>query len=84
MSWEPVIHSHITDELASGHPLAHETVRCVSCDEVVHAENNECMQTWVETGRGPYCLPCWIASVSVEDLGRGVLAGHWAIPEPRL
>ena len=22
----------------------------------VHAENNECMQTWVETGIGAFCL----------------------------
>lgn len=56
---EPRIHSHITDELPDGHPLAHEQVDCKKCGVLVHAFNNECMQTWVETGNGPFCLRCF-------------------------
>lgn len=56
---EPVIHSHITDCLPEGHPLAYESVSCIVCGVLVHASNNECMQTWVETGCGSGCLKCF-------------------------
>jgi hypothetical protein len=56
---EPVLHSHVSDALPDDHPLASENVSCASCDEMVHASNNECMQTWVETGKGPHCLLCF-------------------------
>lgn len=65
---EPKIHSHITDVLPDEHPLAHEQIRCVACEVLVHAFNNECMQTWVETGLGNYCLRCF-ASTRGEVLG---------------
>ncbi len=58
---EPNIWSHLTDELPSDHPLAREQVYCRRCRALVHAFNNECMQTWVETGKGPYCLACFAA-----------------------
>ena len=53
MNAEPIIHSHITDMLDDGHPLAFKTVCCQmirehKCNEMLHAENNECMTTWVE------------------------------------
>lgn len=57
---EPLIHSHITDGLPDDHPKAWETVWCDGCPgEMLHCENNECMQTWVETGKGDYCLKCF-------------------------
>lgn len=58
---EPLIHSHITDGLPEDHPLARVTVRCdgVSCSEMLHSETNECMQTWLETDWGNYCLRCF-------------------------
>lgn len=59
---EPRIHSHITDVLPDDHPLAHEQVECGKCGVLVHAFNNECMQTWVETGCGPFCLRCFAAT----------------------
>ena len=57
-SREPRIHSHIDDLLPANHPLAHEDVRCDRCNRFLHASNNECMQTWVETGRGNFCWLC--------------------------
>ena len=59
---EPKIHSHITDVLPDGHPLANEQVEFCKCRVLVHAFNNECMQTWVETGRGAFCLRCFAAT----------------------
>lgn len=59
---EPLIHSHITDGLPGDHLLAHEQVVCTGCGVLVHASNNECMQTWIETGRGAYCLKCFAAT----------------------
>lgn len=57
---EPKIHSHIEDELPEDHPLAYESVWCDGdCGRLVHAGNNECMRTWVETGRGNLCLWCF-------------------------
>ena len=59
MSREPQIHSHITDGLPPDHPLAEETVVCARCQVMVHACNNECMQTWVESEHGNFCWPCF-------------------------
>ena len=59
MSEEPKIHSHITDCLPDGHPLANKTVYCDSCGAMVHAFNNECMQTWVEFDFGNFCIRCF-------------------------
>jgi hypothetical protein len=82
---EPRIWSHITDVLPDGHPLAHVTVYCAACREMVHAGNNECMQTWVETGRGPHCLPCFVDAVRGAEPdeqrdGLCVLEDEWGLP----
>ncbi len=67
MTAEPLIHSHIEDCLPEGHRLAWASVFCAVCGEMVHCENNECMQIWVETGVGDYCLPCFAAESAVRD-----------------
>jgi len=56
---EPRIHSHIDDVLEKEHPLSEKQVHCKKCKVLVHAFNNECMQTWIETGSGNYCLKCF-------------------------
>lgn len=66
---EPLIHSHREDCLPTDHPLAHETVFCDKCGDMVHAANNECMDTWVELPDkdtittvpiyGNFCLRCF-------------------------
>lgn len=53
---DPVLHSHIEDALPDDHPLAWESQLCMVCKVPLHASNNECMQTWIETGNGSYCL----------------------------
>lgn len=65
---EPLIHSHITDELPNGHKLAQETVYCKSCDKMLHHSINECMQTWVETGYGNYCIKCFSVHSVLDDI----------------
>ena len=65
---DPVLHTHIEDMLPDHHPLAFQQVRCdskVRCEQwqeraLLHAANNECMQTWVETGKGNFCLSCFL------------------------
>ncbi len=54
MRKEPKIHSHVEDGLPDNDPLAYKTVYCdgAQCGEMLHAANNECMQTWFETGKG--------------------------------
>ena len=69
---EPQIHSHITDVLADEHPLAYDHVECVVCKELVHAANNECMQTWVESGSGNYCLKCFADHGTVLEDGEAL------------
>jgi hypothetical protein len=66
---EPRLHSHIEDVLPDDHPLAYVTVSCdgLDCTRMVHASNNECMTTWVETGLGNYCLRCFCAAVAVQE-----------------
>lgn len=65
---EPRIHSHIVDCLPDEHPKAFEAVYCDGCRSMLHAWNNECMQTWIETGRGNFCIPCFSATPDVEAL----------------
>jgi hypothetical protein len=74
---EPLLHSHVEDELPAHHPLAFQFVYCLSCREMVHAGNNECMRTWVETGKGPYCIEC------LADLTDGCLEEEdgWGLTE---
>lgn len=52
------LHDHAEDALPNAHPLAFEDVFCKRCGEMLHAGNNECMQAWVETGKGNYCVEC--------------------------
>ena len=56
---EPKIHSHIEDVLDDSHPLAYAHLDCKDCGALIHAANNECMRTWVETGAGNFCLQCF-------------------------
>jgi hypothetical protein len=55
---EPLVHSHLSDCLPSSHPLAHKQVHCDKCDGIVHAGNNECMQTWFEFEEANVCAQC--------------------------
>ena len=59
MTKEPLIHSHIMDMLPTNHPLAFTEVDCDKCKVQVHAVNNECMQTWLETEDGNFCTKCF-------------------------
>lgn len=83
---EPLIHSHITDCIPDDHPKAWDTIMCVAgCGTMVHASNNECMATWVETGRGEYCWNCFVAAVRLEDgeysnESASCLEDHWGLP----
>lgn len=56
---EPKIHSHIEDGLPDECPQALMTFGCLKCGVMIHAGNNECMRTWVATGIGNFCLPCF-------------------------
>jgi hypothetical protein len=70
MTGEPQIHSHITDILPTDHRLAFTAIYCGSCKAMLHAFNNECMTTWVESGLGNFCLACFAAlpdSDALED-----------------
>jgi hypothetical protein len=81
MNIEPKIHSHIEDCLEEAHPLAFEQVYCdgrktdANHDKILHAANNECMQTWVETGRGNFCWKCFCKMASTVLPDRLALQG---------
>lgn len=68
---EPRIHSHITDVFPDDHPLAYKNFGCehLDCDALLHAGNNECMQTWIETGIGNFC----VEHAPLSDVLRGEL-----------
>ncbi len=59
---EPLLHSHITDELPPDHPLAHERVYCDRCQTLLHLQTNSCMRTWIESGCGNFCVRCFIVA----------------------
>lgn len=44
---------------------------------MVHASNNECMQTWVETGEGAYCIRCF----GTPGNGFSTLGDNHALPD---
>ena len=76
-SQEPLIHSHIEDCLDTDHRLAYEQVDCDTCGVQVHADNNECMQTWVECvpvvhmgmiKGGNWCIKCFAAIKNIETM----------------
>jgi hypothetical protein len=71
---EPRIWSNITDALPEDHPLAFKTLYCVTCDAMLHCGHNECMRTWVETGKGQHCLECFVRTVD-----GGVLEDGWGL-----
>jgi hypothetical protein len=78
---EPQIHSHNIDVLAYDHPWAWEQVYCESCSELVHAVNNECMQTWIEYGakeRRAICATCFGITGDTE-FGLGVLEDRFVL-----
>lgn len=66
---DPKIHSHIEDVLPNEHPLSHKCVLCSTCGGMLHASNNECMQTWIETGNGNFCVRCFAKIKGVSALG---------------
>lgn len=70
---EPIIHSNITDALPKDHHLAYKIVNCKNCKTMCHCDNNECMQTWVETGDGNYCIDC------LARITDGVLGSNYAL-----
>ena len=78
---EPRIHSHVTGRLPDTHPLARSRVSCKRCESIVHLASNSCMLTWIETGRGNFCLPCFavIAGGAPPDK-RSQLAGLDCLP----
>jgi hypothetical protein len=65
---DPILHSHIEDVLPEDHPDAYKTLSCVECNRMIHAINNECMQTWIESGKGNFCLKCFACLPEVEAL----------------
>lgn len=74
---EPVLHSYVTDGLPEDHPLAWESVYCLSCQAMVHSIPNECMRPWFETGRGPRCFECFVTEFGDGDQDED----SWGFPD---
>lgn len=64
---DPVLHSFAADVLPDDHPLAFESFGCDGCGVPIHAFNNECMSTWVESTIGNHCVTCFAAGIDSED-----------------
>ena len=60
---EPRLHSHISDQLPADHQLATRRLSCERCETILHVQTNQCLRTWVESGRGNYCLYCFVVVV---------------------
>ena len=75
---EPKIHSHITVMLPDDHPLAYMHTHCAKCGDLVHAGNNMVMQTWIETGKGCFCVACFNFLHIHEAMH---LREDWGLPE---
>lgn len=57
---EPKIWGFVNDFLPNDHKLAWECLHCSKCSCLIHAGYNEVMSTWIETGKGNYCIKCFI------------------------
>ena len=83
---EPLLHSHVTDGLPADHPLARTRVRCDRCETLLHLQGNSCMRTWLETGRGNFCVRCFLVAaggLARDDTrlaGVDCLAPDFAVP----
>lgn len=64
---DPVFHSHITDFLPDEDDRAYTSIFCTRCNEMVHAFNNETMQSWFDTGVGPLCWDCFAGAMECDD-----------------
>lgn len=69
---EPKIH-FLNDDLLDDHEYAFETLYCKNCKEMIHAGNNELMQTWVQSHKGNYCLTCFSSSINVGEWDEDIL-----------
>jgi len=63
---EPIIHSHISDELHPDSELlkklkesGNDGIYCDKCGKMLCDFNSECMETWFETDYGNYCTDCF-------------------------
>lgn len=64
---DPILHLGIKDRLPDNHPLASQSVYCENCGGSVHAFNNETMDSWVETGKGNFCLDCFYEAYKSDE-----------------
>ena len=74
------MHTHITDGLPDGHSLRDQHVSCGKCGELVHAADNECMQTWFEFRGSILCSACLkgipgLYAIDAEEFTRHALDG---------
>ncbi len=67
----PKPHDHTEDELPESHPLAFDDVFCDGCGAMLHASNNECMQTWFEIEKWNYCEKCFALMSGVVPVSVG-------------
>ena len=72
---EPLLHSHVADGLPEAHPLAQTRVRCARCNDLLHLQSNSCMRTWIESGRGNFCLRCFVLTAGGLSVDETRLAG---------
>lgn len=49
------------DCLPDDDPRCNDSLKCYACQGLVHAFNNETMQPWLDTPKGPVCLDCLVA-----------------------
>ncbi len=68
-TFEAQIHTDQIGGLEDEHPMANIEVRCIHCDQQVHAFNNECMTEWFETGIGAICFECFVIHHKIDELG---------------
>jgi hypothetical protein len=77
---EPQLHTHVLDGLPDTHPLAFRRVMCARCNTPIHLQSNGCMRTWVESGRGNFCLRCFVLVAGGLSPDETRLAGADCLP----
>ena len=64
-----IIHTFVEPALSEDHELAHQLVSCEVCGVLLHNDNNEHTELWLETGKGNYCLDCFYFDVTLRSDG---------------
>ena len=60
----------------------HDLINCDTCKDILHlGTENKCLRTWVETGKGNFCLKCFVLHKELLGTYGCQLRDDWGLDE---